>query len=413
MIGLRVALCIVSVALFTSPGVVRAQSAEYLRLSQEAIAEADAGRFAEAYALFSSAYRLEPNARAARALGNTAFELRHYADAMRHFEEALASTVRPLTPAQRTEVETMVGRTSPFVGRYVFSIEPEHATATLDAAPIDVQEAIWVDLGEHELVVSAPGYTEVRRAFSVRGGERESIDLALTGSSGVSLAGFGSIEVRGGEGGRVLVDGTFVCTAPCRAEHIAVGPHEIRVERLAHEPFRAVAEVRLDEVSTLEVQALVGSPDVWTLRVPDTRRLRVGTTTGLACDAMVTASTPCTLVVPHGDEGLLTFASEDGAFAGSQAMPPVAGGADYHFRYAEVDVGGLWAFFVGAVTIVGPITSWAVAGTNDAAESPDTEALYGVASAVTAVWLGIVIPFAFLDPVRGFALEADAPSLRP
>lgn len=387
-----------------------AQSPEYLQRSREAIAEADLGHFAEAYALFLQAYRLEPNARAARALGNTAFELRRYADAMRHFEEALSSTERPLTAAQRTEVESMVARTEAFVGRFVLSIEPEVASAALDGSPIDVTQPLWVDLGEHQLAVSAPGHAELARTLMVRGGERESLDLVLAPAGSIAPSALGSIAIVGAPGGRVLVDDVFVCTAPCTAASLAVGLRSVRVERAGLEPYRASVEVSEGEPTTLRIDEMVSTPVIWSLRVrpDDEARLRVSSGDGAACPELVTATSPCTLLVAPSPEPVLVFESEGGAFPTREPMPSLLGGSQLNLVHSTES----WAplgVLVAISTLAGPIITWVLAGVAAGNDASDTDVLFGVAGGVTAAWLAISLPFFFLDPVHSFVIDPGMP----
>jgi hypothetical protein len=155
--------------------------AEYRDVVARAVAEFDAGRWAEARALFLRAHELWPSARTYRTLGMTSFELRAYARALGELQAAIDDPRRPLEPAQRQEVMELVERTRPFVGRYRVRLSPPNAALFVDGAPraLGADGALLLELGSHELLARAPGHGELRRRLDVQGREDEELALEL------------------------------------------------------------------------------------------------------------------------------------------------------------------------------------------------------------------------------------------
>lgn len=75
--------------------------ATYRGVVMHAVSEFDAGRSAEARALFLRAHELWPSARTLRTLGMTAFDLRMYPRALEELQGALDDARRPLPDDQR------------------------------------------------------------------------------------------------------------------------------------------------------------------------------------------------------------------------------------------------------------------------------------------------------------------------
>ena len=147
----------------------------------DALEEFDRGNWAEARHHFLEAHERRPTARTMRGLGVVAFELRRYVESVGWLERALASTAVPLTDSQRGEVQVALERARGFVGRYELVLDPEQAEVRVDGAPLELHQdgALWLDVGEHELVVSATGYKTLTRKLSVQGGKLERLELTL------------------------------------------------------------------------------------------------------------------------------------------------------------------------------------------------------------------------------------------
>jgi hypothetical protein len=168
-----------------APGQAQALTAEpagYKQLMDEAVAEYELRHFAEARALFARGASLFPNARAFRGVGMAEFELRDYADSVDSLERALASDVRPLEGPLRGETEQLLERARRFVGRILFTLEPAETRVLVDNVPVTLgtQRDLRLTVGDHNLELRAEGYLAERRTLKVRGGELDSLHVALT-----------------------------------------------------------------------------------------------------------------------------------------------------------------------------------------------------------------------------------------
>lgn len=147
--------------------------ASYREVVARAVAEFEAGHFAEARALFLRAHELWPSARTFRTLGMTAFDMRMYV-------RALDERRRPLTAEQRAQVEALLEQTRGFVGRYRVQGVPRDATLWVDGELRPLKGApLVLAVGEHVLTVRAPGHTELRRVLVVQGRDDETVELHL------------------------------------------------------------------------------------------------------------------------------------------------------------------------------------------------------------------------------------------
>ena len=157
------------------------EPAGYREAVDHAIAEYEAGRFAESRAMFERAYALFPNARALRGLGMAEFELRNYPASIYYLEQALASPVRPLANELRTETDQLLARARTFVGRVNLAIDPPGATITLNGTTVQPgpENTMNLIVGDYTLHVSAPGYAAEQRQLRIAGGEEQTLTVQL------------------------------------------------------------------------------------------------------------------------------------------------------------------------------------------------------------------------------------------
>jgi hypothetical protein len=154
--------------------------ATYREVVTRAVAEFDAGRSAEARALFLRAHELWPSARTLRTLGMTAFELRMYPRALEELQRALDDPRRPLPDDQRAEVLALIEQTRAYVGRYRLQLSPPGAELLVDGSPSAPGASVLVlALGDHALLARVAGYAELRRVLVVQGREDEDLTLRL------------------------------------------------------------------------------------------------------------------------------------------------------------------------------------------------------------------------------------------
>lgn len=166
-----------------SEAVVRAPApeveAEYRDVVSRAVSEFDAGRWAEARALFLRAHELWPSARTFRTLGMTSFELRAYVQAASELRSALDDPRRALPNDQRAQVAALLEQTRAFVGSYRVRLSPASAELQVDGVPVPLSadQTLVLEIGRHELRARADGYRELMRRVDVQG--REDAPLAL------------------------------------------------------------------------------------------------------------------------------------------------------------------------------------------------------------------------------------------
>jgi hypothetical protein len=160
------------------------EPAEYRARIDEALREFSVQNYEEARSLFLQAHALMPGARTLRALGLCEYELRNYGETIKYLEGALASKVKPLTPALRSETEQMIARARNFVGRVAIEMRPERAQLMVDGVKVDGREPLWLAMGEHTLEVSAPSFVSEKRKLSVKGGEDKKMSVILAPADG-------------------------------------------------------------------------------------------------------------------------------------------------------------------------------------------------------------------------------------
>ncbi len=153
----------------------------YRPLIKDAVAEYDAGNFAEARSLFDKANAMFSTARALRGLGMVEFELRNYSDSIAFLERALASTVQPLEGALRAETEQLLGRARGFIAQVDLAIEPGGSTVVVDGTPVSLgpQGRLVLEVGDHVLEFSAQGYQAEKRVMKIKGGEQQVLHIVL------------------------------------------------------------------------------------------------------------------------------------------------------------------------------------------------------------------------------------------
>ena len=154
---------------------------QYRDVVARAVAEFDAGRWAEARALFLRAHELWPSARTFRTLGMTSFELRAYAQALKELQAALDDTRRPLPEDHRAQVGALIEQTRAFVGRYQVQLTPAGAQLRVDGVPVVLaaDATLVLEVGRHELRAQAAGYSELMSRVDVQGREDQPLVLEL------------------------------------------------------------------------------------------------------------------------------------------------------------------------------------------------------------------------------------------
>jgi hypothetical protein len=146
-----------------------------------ALDEYNAGRWAEARALFLRGHALMPSARTWRVVGMTAFNLERYPDALHELSAALTDPRSPLAGRLRRQVQNLLDRTDTYVGRYRALLEPADAQLRVDGAKVELESdgTLLLPLGDHVLAVDAPGYVSTSRRVVVDGNDGDTLRFHL------------------------------------------------------------------------------------------------------------------------------------------------------------------------------------------------------------------------------------------
>ena len=161
------------------PMEAHADDREYDAIVSEALAEFGRQNWIEARTLFKRAHALSPNARTLRGAGIAAYEAKLYVAAHHDLTAALESKVKPLTAAQRKDIEGILERVRTFLIRLRLEIEPAEAEVVVDGRPVALVDGlVLLDPGAHDLVVRARGYDSVSHRIDAEPGEH-SLQVAL------------------------------------------------------------------------------------------------------------------------------------------------------------------------------------------------------------------------------------------
>jgi hypothetical protein len=155
--------------------------ASYRKTVRDGVAEYDAGHFEEARSLFRRAHETNPNARTFRGIGMASFELRDYIAAWRYLSAALQDKRKPLSPAQRKDVQDLLDRSRMFLDVYTVRVVPRTARLTVDgrAPEFEPDGTLLFGFGAHTIAASAPGMATHTESMNVRGGARKELLLSL------------------------------------------------------------------------------------------------------------------------------------------------------------------------------------------------------------------------------------------
>lgn len=163
------------------PDAPAASDAEYRALIAEAVSESNAGRHAEARALFERAHAMRPNARTLRGMGMELFEMREYVQAIAALTAALEHAENPLTPEMRDEASRFIERARTFTGQLRLRVTPAAAQVTIEGEPAaaDAAGLIQLDAGQVEVRVVAEGYRSERLTATIDPGRVREVIVAL------------------------------------------------------------------------------------------------------------------------------------------------------------------------------------------------------------------------------------------
>ncbi len=160
--------------------------AGYDHVIDQAVGEFAASHWAEARALFLQAHDMFANARTLRGIGMSSYELRDYPEAVRTLDASLASTIRPLTDEQRTQVTDLRERAAAFVGRYEVPAAPATARLYLDGEHVTTDDGwpaspghVLLGVGDHQVAIRLDDGRSTSARVVVRGRTDGMLDIDL------------------------------------------------------------------------------------------------------------------------------------------------------------------------------------------------------------------------------------------
>lgn len=174
----------------SAPGAPEEQRQLYDTLIDRCFDEFARENWPAARTLMLRAHAIHATARTWRGLGITAFNMHDYARALSELERALSCPARPLDATLRNQVTGLLERASHFVARYQLTLVPADARLSVDDHPVLVDEAgrALLDLGEHVLVLEAPGHTRHEQRLRVREPGVHALTLRATPGSASRVA---------------------------------------------------------------------------------------------------------------------------------------------------------------------------------------------------------------------------------
>lgn len=139
-------------------------ASDYDTLIRQASDAYQAQQFEHARELFEQAHVLQPSARTLRGLGITAFALNNYVQARPELEASLVDLRKPLPREQRREVTEILEWMKQTLGTLKLELDPPHALPRIDDRAVGAGTNM-LELGEHQLAVSASGFITSERSF--------------------------------------------------------------------------------------------------------------------------------------------------------------------------------------------------------------------------------------------------------
>jgi len=208
--------------------------------------------FAGALAEFEAAYELKPGPGSLQNVALCQKALFRYGEAADTLTRLLARHGTELSEAERSAAKKARDELEALVGSVTLALVPANAEVTLDGRSLSVADragTLRLNVGEHALVVSAPGYASATRSLAVASGQKDvvvSVELAPT-------AAF--LDVRSGDArASIAIDGKPVAFGHVLAP---VTPHEVHLVQIYEDgvaPFEARVTAELGQTVAVNGQ---------------------------------------------------------------------------------------------------------------------------------------------------------------
>jgi tetratricopeptide (TPR) repeat protein len=170
-----------SAAAAQTPPEVASDSA-YEHAVDDGLAAFRATDYTKARAFFERAHELQPSARTLRALGLTAVELKHYTQGREELSAALTETRKPLTEAQRAEIDQMMTWMQAALATVEVHVAPAQALLEVDGQPAHARlsPSLLLEAGTHDFRATAAGYRAAEQSVELTAGQSTTLELVLT-----------------------------------------------------------------------------------------------------------------------------------------------------------------------------------------------------------------------------------------
>jgi hypothetical protein len=217
------------------------------------MALADAGRYRDALDQLLVSNRLSPNP-------TVAFNIALCFEALQSFDEAYG-TIEEYLAFHLTEEERAAGtkvleRLLPKVARLTVDTTPPGAAIFIGRRNLgqygSTPRKLAGPTGEHDVILSLPGFHEVRRPVLLSRGQVVELDVKLEPLTG-------RLAITSEPAGRVTIDGSEVGDTPIDRE-LPIGVHRVTVARDGFVPKDDEVEVRADETARVSVSLIALPP---------------------------------------------------------------------------------------------------------------------------------------------------------
>jgi hypothetical protein len=199
-----------------------------------------------ALAEFEAAYRQYPSAAALQNIALCQKQLYRYIESRESLARLLREHGGELSPADRSSVEQAMAELGALVGSVRLSVVPQNAEIVLDGrvlSPVELQQPVIVDVGEHRIAASAPGFAPAFRSFRIAGGHTDvPIALQLQEVTGVVFVKASDEQTAIAIDGRPVAFGAW-------SGRLEPGQHFIQIYREGYEPFEHELDVEAGKTS--------------------------------------------------------------------------------------------------------------------------------------------------------------------
>lgn len=155
-----------------------------------------------------------------------------------------------LTADELSEAKVLLDTVRAFISDVTFKIVPDGATIMVDEQPVGVSPLpgpVQIEMGQHKLKVSKPGFQDFSAAQSFTGGAATSVEISLQ-----AVVHEGKLRIIAGPGDVIRVDGKVVGTGEWEGT-LPSGAHSVAVSGEGKRPYQSEAVVQDNQGSTLRV----------------------------------------------------------------------------------------------------------------------------------------------------------------